>query len=420
MKKWAVRSILIFLVFLYHLPCDGQEKLKEKNSGLSIGSETVAKKSLSEDKGGKRRICAQISNLEGKNLEDVDKMVKELKNAGVNTIILRVFQNKGDRIYKFVTPRYKEGVYFKTEYAPVIEDILGPLTEIVHRYGLDIFAWMTTRYANYGLDGNLEYRCQSYNFEKRRFEDSKGFNLFHPDVLNRLEGLFRDLGQYPIEGILFQDDLILGHNEDFSVDANKAFLKEFGYAPHPDRFYIEPYKSESGKYYVKAYTEDFFSWANWKNRWLMNVAKRLMEAARKSNPNLRFAINLYFEAVIDEFKGVTWFSQALSRAMEIDFDYYAIMAYHRQAMKEKNMEVEKAIGLMTEVTQKAIASVGDPSKVLMKFQIYDWMNYEVVPEKEVEKVLTGILGNGEVSLAFYPYVDQFPFHLLRGMWTSFK
>jgi hypothetical protein len=394
--------------------------LKEKNSGLSIGSETVAKKSLSEDKGGKRRICAQISNLEGKNLEDVDKMVKELKNAGVNTIILRVFQNKGDRIYKFVTPRYKEGVYFKTEYAPVIEDILGPLTEIVHRYGLDIFAWMTTRYANYGLDGNLEYRCQSYNFEKRRFEDSKGFNLFHPDVLNRLEGLFRDLGQYPIEGILFQDDLILGHNEDFSVDANKAFLKEFGYAPHPDRFYIEPYKSESGKYYVKAYTEDFFSWANWKNRWLMNVAKRLMEAARKSNPNLRFAINLYFEAVIDEFKGVTWFSQALSRAMEIDFDYYAIMAYHRQAMKEKNMEVEKAIGLMTEVTQKAIASVGDPSKVLMKFQIYDWMNYEVVPEKEVEKVLTGILGNGEVSLAFYPYVDQFPFHLLRGMWTSFK
>jgi hypothetical protein len=145
-----------------------------------------------------------------------------------------------------------------------------------------------------------------------------------------------------------------------------------------------------------------------------------MEAARKSNPNLRFAINLYFEAVIDEFKGVTWFSQALSRAMEIDFDYYAIMAYHRQAMKEKNMEVEKAIGLMTEVTQKAIASVGDPSKVLMKFQIYDWMNYEVVPEKEVEKVLTGILGNGEVSLAFYPYVDQFPFHLLRGMWTSFK
>jgi hypothetical protein len=64
--------------------------------------------------------------------------------------------------------------------------------------------------------------------------------------------------------------------------------------------------------------------------------------------------------------------------------------------------------------------VGDPSKVLMKFQIYDWMNYEVVPQKEVEKVLTGILGNGDVSLAFYPYVDQFPFSSLKGRWTSFK
>jgi tetratricopeptide (TPR) repeat protein len=335
MKKWAVRSILIFFIFSYFLPCDGQEKienpgelydssmefyytgryeeamkgfsmiaqsfpsstmvpysiymiglchlkmerydealkqfelylktypegdrakeatkgiqiskekLKEKNSGLSTVSKTAIKKSFSEDKGVKRRICAQVSYLEGKSLEDVEKRVKELKNAGVNTIIFRVFQNKGDRIYKFVTPRYEEGVYFKTEYAPVVEDILGPLIEIVHRYGLEIFAWMTTRYANYGFDGNSEYRCKSYNFGKRKFEDSKGFNLFHPDVLNRLEGLFRDLGQYPIEGILFQDDLILGHNEDFSIDANKAFLKEFGYAPHPDRFYIEPYKSAS-------------------------------------------------------------------------------------------------------------------------------------------------------------------------------
>ncbi len=367
---------------------------------------------------GNRRICAQVFHFDLKTVEEVEKKVKELKRGGVDTLILRVFQNKGDRMYRFVAPRYDEGVYFKTEYAPVVEDILAPLTEIAHRNGLEVFAWMTTRYANYGLEGNSEYRCKSYNFERRRVEEARGFNLFHPDVLKRLKGLFRDLGRYPIEGILFQDDLILRHNEDFGTEANEAFLKEFGYAPHPDRFYIDPYKSGSGRYYVNDYTEDFWSWANWKNRWLMHVAQQLMTAARESNPNLKFVINLDYDTVLNHSHGVAWFSQTLSEALEKDFDYYAVMAYHRQAMQEKKVEVGKAIDLMAEVTQKAVQLVGSPSKVLMKFQIYDWKSYEVVPQKEVEEILSGILGHGEVSLAFYPYLDPFPLHLLRGFERS--
>ena len=399
------------------------EKVKPKTEEVKFTTEvksTPEIKSTPEAKKVKRRICAQIRLFDVKSIEEVETKVKELKRAGVDTLIIRVFQNKGEQMYKFVTPHYKEGVYFKTEYGPVVEDILGPLTEIAHRNGLEVFAWMTTRYANYGLDGNPEYRCKSYNFEKRKFEEGRGFNLFHPDVLKRLEGLFSDLGRYPIEGILLQDDLILKHNEDFSTDANKAFLKEFGFAPHPDRFYFNPYKSESGKYYVNVYTEDFLSWANWKNRWLMNVAEKLMTAARESNPNLKFAINLYYEAVLNQNHGVAWFSQTLSEAMKKDFDYYVVMAYHRQMMKELNIEKGKAIDLMAEVAQKAVKTVGDPSKVLMKFQIYDWMNYEVVPRKEVEEVLARILNQGEVSLAFYPYLDQFPLHLLKGKWTGIK
>jgi uncharacterized lipoprotein YddW (UPF0748 family) len=386
-----------------------KEKLKEKASLLSTFSKKV-----------KRRICAQVFDFDVKNLEELEKKVKELKNAGVDTLIIRVFQNKGNRIYKFVTPRHEEGVYFKTEYAPVVDEILGKLAEITHRNGLDIFAWMTTRYANYGLDGNSEYRCKSYNFETRRLEEGRGFNLFHPDVLKRLEGLYRDLGRQPIDGILFQDDLILKHNEDFSTDANKAFLKEFGYSPHPDLFYIDPYPSGSGKYYVKAYTDRFWSWANWKNRWLMKVAQQLMTAARESNPNLKFGINLYYENALNTSNSVAWFSQTLHEALEKNFDYYALMAYHRQTMKELNMEEKKAIDLMAEVAQKAVKEVGDPSKVMMKLQIYDWKNQEVIPKKEAEEVLTKILNQGQVSLAFVPYIEQFPFHLLKEKWTTTK
>ena len=399
-----------------------KEQLKKKALVLSSASEPVGKGSFPELKKVKRRICAQVVYLEAKNLEEVEIRVKELKHAGVNTLIFRAFQNKGDRTYKFAAARHEEGVYFKTENAPVVDDILGKVAEIAHRNGLEIFAWITTRYANYGLEGYREYRSKRYNFETKQIEEARGFNLFHPDVLKRLEGLFRDLGRTPIDGILFQDDLVLRHGEDFSAEANRAFQKEFGYLPHPDLFYIDPYKTEPGKYYVRAYTERFWTWAAWKNRWLMNVAKRLMEAARESNPNLQFALNVYFEAVLNDVNGRVWFSQTLSEALKNNFDYYAIMAYHRQAMKDRNIELNEAIGLMSEVTRKALEVVQDPSRVLMKVWILDWKNNggitdELVSQKEIEEIVAGILNHGEVSLAFVPYIDRFPIASLKGKWA---
>jgi tetratricopeptide (TPR) repeat protein len=380
---------------------------------------------VAETKKPKRRICAQVAYLDGKNLSEVEKRVKELKNAGVDTLIFRVFQNKGDPKYKFVKSPHEEGVYFKTEHAMVIDDILEKIAEIAHRNGLDLFAWMTTRYATYGKERQPEHLCKSYNFETKKMEIGRGFNLFHPDVLKRLEGLYRDLGRYPIDGILFQDDLILYHNEDFSIEANKAFLKEYGYSPHPDIFYVDPYKSESGRYFAKSYTDQFWTWANWKNRWLMNVAKQLMNAARESNPKLQFAINLYFETILNQSNGAAWFSQTLPEALAKDFDYYAIMAYHRQAMKGKGIELRKSFDLMAEVAQKAIKLVEDPSRVLMKIWILDWKSNEAVgfdlaPQKEVEEILTRILEQGEVSLAFVPYTHQFPLHQLKGKWSVSK
>jgi hypothetical protein len=149
----------------------------------------------------------------------------------------------------------------------------------------------------------------------------------------------------------------------------------------------------------------------------MNLAKRLMGAAREWNSNLKFGINLYYETVLNHSNALGWFSQTLSAALDTDFDYYAVMAYHRQTMRELNMEEKEAIDLMAEVAEKAVNAVGDPAKVLMKIQILDWKGYEIIPKKEVEQVLTRILEHGNVSLAFVPYVEQFPLHSLKGKWS---
>jgi hypothetical protein len=153
----------------------------------------------------------------------------------------------------------------------------------------------------------------------------------------------------------------------------------------------------------------------------MNVAKRLMEASRESNPNLQFAINLYFEAVLNDLNGVAWFSQTLSGALRNNFDYYAVMAYHRQAMKNRNIEAGEAIGLMAEAARKATEGVGDPSRVLMKVWILDWkgngaVRSDLAPRKEIEDTLTAVLNRGKVSLAFVPYIDPFPIDSFKGKW----
>ena len=416
-KKTEIKIVVEEIKQVEAKPLAKESEKAEAKAASEEARKPEVKSPLSGEK-PRRRICAQIFYLDGTSLEEMEKRVKELKDTGVDTLIVRVFQNKGDRAYKFVNSQYEEGVYFKTEYAPVVGDILGKLTEMVHRNGLEIFAWMTTRFANYGSEIPPEYRCKTYNFGTKKIETGKGFNLFHPEVLKRLKGLYRDLGRYPIDGILFQDDLILKHNEDFSPEATKAFLQEFGYAPHPDVLYVDPFLSVGVKYIVKAYTDQFRTWANWKSRWLMDVAEQLMEAARASNPKMKFAVNLYFEAILNPSNGVAWFSQALPETLKRGFDYYAVMAYHRQAMKELNMDEKKAIELMAEVARKAVKSVGDPHQVMMKVQIFDWKSYEVVPRKEAERILEEILEQGDVSLGFVPYTELFPLHLLKKKWAA--
>jgi hypothetical protein len=70
------------------------------------------------------------------------------------------------------------------------------------------------------------------------------------------------------------------------------------------------------------------------------------------------------------------------------------------------------------VTQKAIQSVGGPSKVMMKVQIIDWKNYEVIPTKEMQELLAGIFLQGKVSLTFVPYLDHYPLQLLKSTWNT--
>jgi biofilm PGA synthesis lipoprotein PgaB len=369
--------------------------------------------------GAEKILAAQVSLFYAQSLEEVEERIRLLAEAGVNTLIVRVFQNSGDRVYWFATPRYPSGVYFQTSHAPVVDDVLGPVVRIAHRYGLKIFAWMTTRHANYGLEDKKRLRVFRYDFEKKRIAPAKGFNLFHREVVTHLEGLYVDLARYPIDGILFQDDLILRHNEGFSPEARRLFSQDHGYVPEPSLFYGEVSREEGGRIVVSGYTDRFWIWAGWKNQRILNLAQALMAAGRAVNPNLRFALNLYYEAVLDPEKGMAWYAQSLEVARNYPFDYFSIMAYHRQMQEELGLTMEETISLMPQLAERAVAMAGEPARVLMKVQVADWNDSRLLPQEETETVLRTVGRRKGIHIAIVPYQPDFPMDtLIRSLPTD--
>lgn len=360
----------------------------------------------------KATTAVQVLLFDCKNFDEVESRIQGLKAAGFNTIIFRVFHNKKDRHYFFANQGNDRGVYFKTDQVPVVDDILGKIAEITHRNGMELFAWMTTRYANYGVENRDGWQAMKYDLKSGEFVKAKGLNLFRDDVKDHLKKIYTDLSRYDIDGILFQDDLILKHTEGFSKEAQETFRKKYSYMPDPAMLYKDVRVRPDGSYRVAQYGSSFWEWSSWKNRSLLKVVDGIMKETRLIKPQMKFAINFMYEAALKPKEALAWLSQNLEEAVKMDFDLYAIMAYHRQMGKELNVkgaELEKLVGILTENTLKM---VDDPGKALIKLQIMDWKSQELLPVNEVKKMLRIIKEKGGKSIAFVPYKNEFNFKQL--------
>ncbi len=387
----------------------GKVALKKATSEGSAHSRTVVPKGLKsvrlQESTEEAMRGVQVLIFEGQSKAEVREEIAKISSSGVDTIIVRVFHNRGDRPHRFVdlkkAEKTKAGVYFKTAHAPVVEDILAFILRESHKKGLKVFAWMTTRYADYGLEGRKDIACKGYDLELKEFQRCKGLDVLNKKAVSHLVKLYEDLAKYPIDGILFQDDLVLKHTEGFSKASFNAFKA-------PESLYIRSDDSE----YV-GYTPLFWEWVSWKNRRLLSVADELKRAVRKRNPEVKFAINFMYESVLNPPSALAWFSQDLSKAVESGFDYYSIMAYHRQMGDELGKDPREIAVIIGEMVDEAVDIVGDPSKVLIKLQTIDWQTGKELPSGEVVRLIRRVRGKAPVSVALVPYRSSFPLKTLN-------
>lgn len=336
---------------------------------------------------------AQILVVEGHSPAMVERSFRRLKELGIDTVIIRAFHNPGDRYHPMV-PKEKQdgrtGVYFRTHHSPVVEDLLPVYAELARQNGMKIYAWMTTRYADYGFAIDDPRYDSIYDLGQKELIRDKGLDIWNPAVERYLSALFEDLARNPIDGILFQDDLVYRHTTGFGASARKRYQSEFGMPLKPENLYRGIYQVESGKHYVREYTPEFWQWVDWKNRKILSLASSLSAAARKIRPDLKIALNFFYEAVTQPRNALAWISQSISRAEEGPFDYYAVMAYHRQMASELSLNTEKTTQLLGKMTADLYRRVEDRSRIMLKLQVRDWDTREKVTPAEFTRLMSTV------------------------------
>ncbi|MHB8834293.1 MAG: poly-beta-1,6-N-acetyl-D-glucosamine N-deacetylase PgaB [Candidatus Methylomirabilia bacterium] len=336
-----------------------------------------------------------------------------LKEAGVDTVFVRVFQNRGDRpLFYGGRPTAAVGVYFPTAAAPVVADDLAVVSAACRRLGLSVYAWMTTRACDWLLSERPDLADLRYDSAADKVLPAARLNIFHPVVRERLTAVFRDLARADIDGVLFQDDLVLKAGEGFSPEAVAAYLKQSGTAISPALLFDRPPGAgEAAIFSPDFYREPFWPWVAWKNRALLDLAQELMAAAREVRPGLRFALNMYYETVLNPRLALAWYAQDLRVARNRPFDYFSLMSYHRQIGRELSYTPDDAIAAIGVLSRQAAAAAGNPARVIVKVQALDWETRALIPAGEFDRAL-GAAAPG-VSLAFVRGLEEPDLEVIR-------
>jgi biofilm PGA synthesis lipoprotein PgaB len=365
------------------------------------------------DRRGRLRI-AQVLLFEGEAIEDISANLVRLRDAGVNTVFIRVFHNHGDRPLLRGGPSARSGVYFQTDAAPVLEDYLSAIIPVCRRLGLSVFAWMTTRRCEWLLAERPDLAELTLDLETGKVLPSHSLNIFHPKVRTTLLEVFGDLAAYDIDGILFQDDLVMRTAEGLSPEAVGAYMEDGGGAVSPETlFRMDGSGPLLPLFSPDMYRPAFWDWVSWKNRRLLELAWELMNAARRVRPELRFALNLYYEAVLNPRMALAWYAQDLSAALGYPFDYFSLMSYHRQIGKELSLSGDEALRVLTSMSRRAVSEVGRPERVIMKIQSLDWDTHQLLPGDELDRALSAASPVEGVSLAFVRSSSDPPLDVIR-------
>lgn len=342
---------------------------------------------------------AQVFVFDASYQNDVGAFFKEAKAKGVDTVFFRVFHNEGDRAHFHMPLNCSDGVYFQTDSACVVGDILGQVVEAAHENGMKIFAWMASR--SLSFIKTPENMALSF-LPEGGTGSGYGANIFKPIVREQIINLFKDLAKYDIDGILFQDDFIIKYSEGADDYAASLFEAETGLRCRPETFFTGT-KIVGGKQMFTGFKEEFYTWARWKNYHLSGLFNEIRRSVLAINPNILLAANVYYETPIFPQQALAWYSQDLGSLEKAGADYYAVMGYGEQIGAEQKLDIHSTAEFIGKVTSSILSKVDDPARVVIKLQGRKFKGDRgPVSDWEFQKICKALEAGGDVSFAVVP------------------
>jgi len=302
---------------------------------------------------------------------------------GIAKVILRVFSDdeKNGGLY-FINPTFK-----------TVRPVLDSWAPRFQGEALEFWAWMGGRYFSWIEDARL-LDCEWRDGRKRVIPK---LDLFNPDAERIIVGLFRQLAQKPIRGILIQDDLVLRRSEGFS-NWGKAYFTMATGRPVDERS-MSQRNSAIGR-----------AWERCKCERVAQILEKIVQACKAVNPGIKVGMNIHYEVPLAPEQARSWYAHDLEALAAGSLDHLYLMAYHRQIKSELALSEAANRLYFAKMTAAAVASFG--SRLVVKLQVRDWRSGALIPIDEL-RAYYGLIPAGAMRVCFaaadpddIPFVSQ--------------
>ncbi len=217
-----------------------------------------------------------------RSVEDADRLVTIAMENRVDEIYLLIKSDEEE-------PGMSSGLlFYPGKIAPVAvgyaeKDLIGYFLDKAHQRGIRVMAWVPLLKDAVFWQNHPNARAMVVTKDGQRTEQPNWLSPFSPEVFSYLNGLITEIvTTYPFDGLILD---YIRYNDDFaSVDdaSLQAFEKRYG-KPLPWRFL-----RKEGRRHSRVWKR----WVNFRAERIAEIARRLVQTARKIRPDLRIGATL--------------------------------------------------------------------------------------------------------------------------------
>jgi hypothetical protein len=278
-----------------------------------------------------------------------------LQTEGFAKVILRVFSDD----------EKNGGLYFVNSTFKTVRPVLDHWAPAFSRGEVGLWAWMGGRYFSWLKDSR--YLDSKWQNGQRRIIPK--LDLFNPDAEQIIADMFKQLAEKPIRGILIQDDLALLRSEGFSNWGEAYFTRATGL-------------SADARLMLRSGSAHNQAWERLKCERVTQLLGKIVQTCKAVNPQIKIGMNIHYETPRAPGQARSWYAFDTAAVDATGVDLFYLMAYHRQIKAEMKLG-EGDNRIYFRLMLEAALRLWGP-KLVVKLQVRDWKNSELLPFAELK------------------------------------